>query len=690
MVDYKLRLGDGTTFQVDEKGLNTWLQGGLVDDKARIQPAGSKKWFSLKQVLAAQGAQRGHAERQTDKGRADVDRQAAEETAAIERRVAEQRAAEEKKATEDVAAAERKAEHDRTEAERKVIEERANAERRAAEELAAAEARQAAEKQAERDRIEGEKREAEERAAAERSAAEAAEAARIAEAESQVAAERAARAEKKRKVEEARLAEEARKAEEARAEVARVAEAERRAAERASEERQARERAAAEEAAREVAMEALRVTAPSAPPATEIAIEPAATMTNVGDFERELALVPVTFNDATDAPSARVPSPSRVEPESRDERSDVPSIKTPAAMDNAVRRVVKVLDVAVVGLVRALKSAGPKVNGLFARRAAPAQAAEPVVETSASIAPATALPVAPPVAPTATAVAPAPMSRPAAAAPVAPPPPWAAPPPPPWNAPRATQTKAATPAPALKQTTPPPSHQKMEVIPFAATPFAPQEAEEMWEGEDQWQDPGRVSSAFSTLWRWTKRVTIATALIVTVALLALNRQKWQPQAESAAISLGQGVDELSERASTRTVPPPAIAAAAGQSPHLRPQTIELVMARSTEGVLDPTEVFRRAHLAAERAHESLPPTVSGELDSIMTTVANGLDAGEAERLRAYLADLRAGNPTAVYQDKEATWLMSRAVRRLPAERLARLQELMAQAVPAGLAPKPKP
>ena len=41
-----------------------------------------------------------------------------------------------------------------------------------------------------------------------------------------------------------------------------------------------------------------------------------------------------------------------------------------------------------------------------------------------------------------------------------------------------------------------------------------------------------------------KRLTIATALIVTVAVLALNKEKWLPQAKDAAIVLGQNVDKL--------------------------------------------------------------------------------------------------------------------------------------------------
>src|SRR6188768_463579 len=46
--DYKLRLGDGTILAVDEAGLRTWL----LDDKAMVQPAGSRRWMALKEALA--------------------------------------------------------------------------------------------------------------------------------------------------------------------------------------------------------------------------------------------------------------------------------------------------------------------------------------------------------------------------------------------------------------------------------------------------------------------------------------------------------------------------------------------------------------------------------------------------------------------------------------------------------------
>jgi hypothetical protein len=51
--DYKLRLGDGTILAVDEAGLRTWL----IDGKAMVQPAGSRRWMPLREVLAQVQAQ---------------------------------------------------------------------------------------------------------------------------------------------------------------------------------------------------------------------------------------------------------------------------------------------------------------------------------------------------------------------------------------------------------------------------------------------------------------------------------------------------------------------------------------------------------------------------------------------------------------------------------------------------------
>jgi len=709
MVDYKLRLGDGTTFSVDEKGLTTWLQGGLVDDKARVQPAGSKKWFSIKQVLAAQGTQRGHAIRQTEKGRADIDRQAAEEAAEIQRTVAGQRAAEEKKAADDLIAAERKAAEDRNAAERKLIEAREAEIRRAAEEVAAAEARAAAEHQAEQDRQAAERLAAAERAETERRETEAREAERVAEAEKRVAAERAERAERKRKAEEARLEAEQRAAEEARLaaerraadeqaaeskaaerkaaerkaaedraaadrrtaeareasareasarqasareasareasareasareasarEAERVAEAERLVAaeraeraerkRRAEEERAAQQRAEEERAAQQRAEDekAARERA-GATSAASAPSEAPPSMDKVEDFGRELGLVPVTFNANSETAPSPVPLPIR-EP------------SAPVPVEGVIGR-----------LARSLK-------GFFTPRATPS--AVPSLAPDAPVASPT-----------------------VAASPV----PAPIPPPKPPDTPPPVIRQAA--APPRQATVPPPSFKKLDVIPFAAAPVVAKVEEDVWEGDDAWQEPTAIASTFAVLWRWVKRITITTALIVAVALLALNREKWVPQARDASTYLGQGVDKLSERASSREIPPAAIEAARAQIPYLRAQTIEQVMATSI-AVLEPAEVFQRAHHAAERARATLPHVV-GEIDQHAAAAAAELEPGDANKLRAYLVALRAGTPTADYQDKEAVWLMARGVRRLPADQVARMEELFAQAVAAALQP----
>src|SRR5258708_8297271 len=49
----------------------------------------------------------------------------------------------------------------------------------------------------------------------------------------------------------------------------------------------------------------------------------------------------------------------------------------------------------------------------------------------------------------------------------------------------------------------------------------------------------------------------------------------------------------------------ALQAANEQLPHLAPETIELVMSKSLAGVLDPPEVFARAHDALDRGRAAL-------------------------------------------------------------------------------------
>ena len=821
---YKLRLGDGTTFSVDEKGLMTWLNGGLVDNKARIQPDGSKKWYSVQQVLAANA-------RTEYKGldRESADKQAAAEASAIEKKLARERAAEERKAGESAATAERKAAEQARAAERRAAEEAAAAAAwQAAEERAAAEAREARaaaeaqaarERAAEQERADAERRAAEERAAAERRAAEARaeaekreaearEAARVAEAERLAAEELAerkrlaeeqktaarreaeARAAEEKRQAEARAAEEKRQAEakaaearrqaeakaaeerrqaEAKAdaerreaearEAARVAEVERKAAEesaarrrqadeqaarkrqaeeqKAAEERRAAEHAAAAQAAaaerraaevlraaeqkraaderraeeaRRAAEEAaaLDALAPFEPPATAIPVEsvamPSATSFegDVAAFHRELDLIPVA--DPVAAQGGR----PEVAFEPRAARQAEPSPPPVAAAEptgaDVLRTTVTELGSAVS---RVFVAAGPVTGGAAGwvartagrvRAAAPSPAAvsawwkrttasalkpkpEPAPEPLAAAAPS----FTPPARVVPTPVA-EPVTPPVVEARVpAPPAPRPAPTP---SAPR--PSTPTPPAPTVAKATPPPSFKDLPVIPFAGASGArgrpvDEPAEDVWDGDD-FDEPGSVGSLLATGWLWIKRATIAAALIAGTAVLAVNREAWLPRAKSDLTTLGGEVDRYASRAMAKEIPPQAIEAASQEIPHLTPETLGLVMARSGKGPLEPVDVFRRAYDAAEGGRASLGQAASDELDALNGLLAAELPEGERERLTAYLARVRSRAVTASYEDREAMWLMARAARRFPPDRLARLQALLGQAVAAGLPP----
>jgi hypothetical protein len=146
------------------------------------------------------------------------------------------------------------------------------------------------------------------------------------------------------------------------------------------------------------------------------------------------------------------------------------------------------------------------------------------------------------------------------------------------------------------------------------------------------------------------------------------------------------VDRLTSKAVAREVPPAAVEAARAQLPQLRADTITLVMERANLGGLEPLEVFRRATEAGQRGRASLGQAANEELDGLGRLLAEGLPEAEGRRLAAYQAKVRTGAVAAPYEDQEAMWLTGRAARSFAPDRLARLQDLLAQAVAAGLAP----
>ena len=207
--------------------------------------------------------------------------------------------------------------------------------------------------------------------------------------------------------------------------------------------------------------------------------------------------------------------------------------------------------------------------------------------------------------------------------------------------------------------------------------------------DDEPAPPGAIREGLGTAWSWIKSLTVSAILLVVIVLLVRNYKDWFPQAMEATMRLFRGMDDLKDRISPPQASRDALAAAVEKLPQLSSATIEAVMLRSGTP-LAPSEVFRRATEAAARGRATLAPSAAGEMDSHTAALLAALTEDEADRLRNYGLRVGAGEATLPYEDDEAMWLTARGARRLPAERLDRLQSLYAQTVTAGLGPKPEP
>jgi hypothetical protein len=244
---------------------------------------------------------------------------------------------------------------------------------------------------------------------------------------------------------------------------------------------------------------------------------------------------------------------------------------------------------------------------------------------------------------------------------------------------------------------PPPSLRDLPVIPLAEMDEPTGSGDE---GQEGWLArlwaaflDSRAGAIAPRLWVWCKRATLTAALLLIGALLASHTSVWLPPTTEVGIALFGQMDKIKERVAPSTLPPAAAAAAAAASeqlPHLRTETIELIMASSAHRELPPPQVFRLAGDAVERGRAALGPSSAAELDRLTEALRAELPRAERTRLGAYLERVRARAVTAPFEDQEAVWLMARAARRLPAERLSRLQELFARAVALGLRPTASP
>jgi hypothetical protein len=213
------------------------------------------------------------------------------------------------------------------------------------------------------------------------------------------------------------------------------------------------------------------------------------------------------------------------------------------------------------------------------------------------------------------------------------------------------------------------------------------------EPEDDEFDDGpmsRVRDGIATGWAWVKSLTVTAILLVVIVLLVQNYKVWFPRAMATTMRLFSGMDDLKARYAPPQASREALEAATQQLPQLTPTTIEAIMTRSGSMALAPTEVFRRATEATAKGRAALAPTASGELDSHMAALLGELNESEAASLSRYRERVAAGEAMLPYEDNEAMWLTARGARRLPAERLARVQQLQAEAITLGLGSKPAP
>jgi hypothetical protein len=124
--------------------------------------------------------------------------------------------------------------------------------------------------------------------------------------------------------------------------------------------------------------------------------------------------------------------------------------------------------------------------------------------------------------------------------------------------------------------------------------------------------------------------------------------------------------------------------AAERMPHLAPATIHLLAASGEAQTLVVPEVFRRAHDASRRGRRTLPPAELKELGALEAAVLSSLRPAERDRVRAY--DRISGSDLLSAEDERVLSLFARGARNLPPQRRERLQTLSGKAIAAVLAP----
>jgi hypothetical protein len=250
--------------------------------------------------------------------------------------------------------------------------------------------------------------------------------------------------------------------------------------------------------------------------------------------------------------------------------------------------------------------------------------------------------------------------------------------------------RAASPAPAPKPATrppaplqPPPPIAELPSVRLAEGYEAPEEGD-VYEGEEAgW-------SILPVVWAWTKRIVLLGGLAAAGVLVALNWDTWFPRAAELGQTVFTEIDRQAHSTQRARERDQAFANAVERCPHLAPETIRLVLATSSDGVLEPPDVFQVATDAADRGISALPPGEAAELRGLQHELASRLRPPQRARLAEY-DRARATRVVFPFENPAALDLVALGARAMTPARRARLQQLLGKAVAAGLElPQPPP
>jgi hypothetical protein len=156
---------------------------------------------------------------------------------------------------------------------------------------------------------------------------------------------------------------------------------------------------------------------------------------------------------------------------------------------------------------------------------------------------------------------------------------------------------------------------------------------------------------------------------------------WMPEATA---SRPAGLAPLAQALGARGLLAPrldaAVRAAVEQVPHLTPPVAGLLMAQTEARLLEPDQAFRRSVVALAELVPALSPAETRELSALTRATYQGVPRRSRSRLARYIEQVRRSDTTDPDLDREMMELMKTAERRLPPDRLQRLQELYERAV----------